>query len=451
MAASAAPIRPVPGPRGLPLLGNLAVFGRNPLGFMVRLREDFGDFVTWSLGPRRCVLLSHPQHIAELLSAVGHHFEPLDIGWAVHQVAGDSVGLTQGEQWRRKRAMVQPVVRPRMVQLYAETMTDCAIAHADRWRDGDRIDVQEEMTSITQRIVARTLFGDAPAAHDRALREAMAAVQREIAAEIRGGIGLFLPGWVRTPSRRRLLAALNVIDSVLYRLIRARRARPTGGHHRDVLDVLLSQRNAQGRGASDKDVRDEALALWIGGHESTATTLTWTLLALSGAPQARSQLAEELRQVLRGRPPTYADYDRLSYTRQVVQEGLRLYPPVWALCMTTQHDTTLGGIPLPARTLVWCSQWAVHRDPRWFPDPHAFRPERFAADAPDPVTDHAWFPFGSGPRACLGARFAQVEAVLVLAVLAQRFHLDVDPGQVTPQTGAFLQPSGPLHATVRAN
>ncbi|MDX3387456.1 cytochrome P450 [Streptomyces niveiscabiei] len=450
MAVSdAAPLRPVAGPRRLPVLGNLLSFGRDPLDFMVRLREDHGDFVTWSLGPQRCVLLSHPQHIAALLAADGSDFERSDVGWTISQVTGNSVAAARGEQWRRKRTKVQAAVRPRQVRAYAATMASHAGAHAGQWRDGQRIDVLEEMTGITQGIINRTLFGDTPQAHGRDLRAAMATVEHELAAAVLRGIDLFLPGWVRTPSRKRLLAALSVIDAVIYRLIQERRANP-GDRRQDVLDMLLAERDEQGRPLTDTEVRDEAVTLWIAGHETTAAALTWTWLELSGAARTRSRLSEELHRVLGGRTPTHEDYDRLPYTQQVVKEALRLYPPIWTLSMTALHDTALAGIPIPARTLVWCSQWSVHRDPRWFPDPQTFQPERFAVGSPVSATDHAWFPFGTGPRACLGARLAQVQVVLVLAALAQRFHLDVDPGRIAPLPGAILRPAAPVLATVRA-
>ncbi|GAB2633018.1 hypothetical protein GCM10027168_74470 [Streptomyces capparidis] len=448
MTAPAAPAQPAAGPRGMPLLGNLITFGRNPQEFLVRLREDHGDVVTWSLGPRPCVLLSHPRRIAAVLSRAGDLFEPADMGWPVHQIARGSVGIARGEEWRRKRATVQPVVRPRHVREFAATMSACAAEHAASWSDGDRIDVQREMTRVTGQIVARTLFGDAPEMNADVLHRAMAALQRELAAQVRGGVGLLLPGWVRTPSRQRLLTARRTIDATLDELIRRRRARPDrGAGGGTVLDALLESRDEQGRAMTPAEARDEAVALWIGGHETTAAALTWTWLALSRTPRARLRLTEELDRVLAGRTPTHDDYDRLPWTRKVVKEGLRLYPPFWTLVMTPLRDTEVDGVRFAAESLVWCSPWSTHRDPRWFPDPLAFRPERW--DAPEPLTDQAWFPFGSGPRACLGARFAQVEAVLVLAAQAQRFHLDFESDAARPLSGPFLQPSAPLHATVR--
>ncbi|GAA0596519.1 cytochrome P450 [Streptomyces crystallinus] len=451
MPLTAPPLQPVRGPRGLPRpLGHLFSFGRDPLGFMTRLRDEFGDAVTWSLGPRRSLFLSHPQHIMELLAGREHTFDILDIGWAFKQITGRSVILSTGADWRRKRSLVQPTVRPRQVRAYAETMVECAGAAADAWREGERIDVREQMALITQRVVLRTLFGNDLGEQTRALGDAMETAERAVGAELRG-LGLFLPGWVRTPSRRALLGAVAIIDAEVHRLIEARLSAPPGEMEQrdDLLSRLLSARDEEGEPLSPKEVRDEAVTLWAAGHETTSTALTWTVHLLSRTPQARARLEAEVDQVLAGRPPTVDDYDRLVWTQQIVKESLRLYPPAWLLPAVARPGATLGGTRVPAGTTVWCSQWTTHRDPRWFPRPDEFRPQRWDADAPDAVPDHAWFPFGGGQRTCLGARFAQVEAALILATLAQRCRLDLPAAEVAPRVTLLLQPEAPLLATVR--
>ncbi len=449
MTSAALPFRPVPGPRGLPLLGNLRAFGRDPLAFFVRLREDFGDWVTWSLGPKRCMLVSHPELIAEVISGVEQCYDVRPISWSFKQIAGDSVLMSRGEDWRRKRGLVQPVVRPRQVRAYAANMVECSTALTDRWQDGERVDVHREMTELTQRIILRTLFGNDLGANVRALGDAMTVAQREISVEARG-IGLHLPSWARTPGRRRLLRAGAILDAEIHRLISARRADAHSAHTgEDLLDRLLAARDDQGRHLTAKEVRDEAMTLWIAGHETTSIALTWVWYLLSTSPSSRAELIEELSRVLGGRLPTADDYDRLTWTQCVVKEALRLYPPAWALIATARPGATLGGRAIRAGTLVWCSQWSTHRDPRWFPAPTVFRPQRWAADAPDVVPDHTWFPFGGGRRTCLGARFALVEAVLVVATLTQRFVLDCAPGAPALMTGLLMQPAEPVHATVR--
>lgn len=447
MTTCSVPLNPVPGPRGLPLLGNLPEFGRDPLAFLTRLRDEFGDAVRWSLGPRRGLFLSHPEHIAELLAAREHAYDILDIGWAFKRVVGQSVIMSKGEDWRRKRSLVQPTVRPRQVKAYATTMVDCARWAAGRWRDGERVDVHREMALVTQRVVLRCLFGNDLGDGTGALAEAMNVAEHAIGAELRGMI-LFLPGWVTTPARQRLRAAVATIDGEVHRLIRAR-LRDAPRDADDLLGRLLAARDEDGRPLSPREVRDEAVTLWAAGHETTSTALTWMWHLLSASPSVRDRLEAELDRVLGGRPPAIDDYDRLTWTQQIVKESLRLYPPAWLLAGVARDGATLGGTRLPARTIVWCSQWTTHRDPRWFPHPGAFRPERWDAGSPDAVPDHAWYPFGGGQRTCLGARFAQVEAVLLLATLAQRFRLDLPAAEVTPRAGLLLQPATPLVATLR--
>ncbi|MGW2813652.1 cytochrome P450 [Streptomyces sp. NPDC001415] len=450
MPVSTLPLNPVHGPRGFPALGNLVAFGKDPLGFLTRLRDDFGDAVTWSLGPRRSLFISHPGHIRELLAAREDTYEILEMSWALQQITGQSVLLSKGDDWRRKRSLVQPTVRPRQVRSYAEAMVDCAEVAADRWRDGARIDVRREMALITQRIVLRTLFGNDLGQQGEALGDAVDVAEQAVGAEVRG-FSLFLPAWVRTPSRRRLVAAVATIDSEVHRLIRERQdlSRAAEKKPDDLLTRLLAARDEEGRPLSPGEVRNEAVTLWVAGHETTSTALTWTFHLLARAPEARARLESELRDVLAGRPPTIDDYERLTWTQQIVKEALRLYPPVWLIPAVAREGATLGGTRIPAGTIVWCSTWTTHRDPRWFSAPDRFRPERWGADAPDPVPDHAWYPFGGGPRTCLGARFAQVEAALVLATLAQRFHLDLPDTEVPPRVGLLLQPATPLHATLR--
>lgn len=256
---------------------------------------------------------------------------------------------------------------------------------------------------------------------------------------------------MRTHARRRLLAAVATIDDEIDRLIHARQAAGDGhGSGEDLLSRLLAARDEEGRQLTNTQVRDEAVTLWIGGHETTSTALTWTWYLLSASADARLRLYEELDCVLGGRPPTIDDYEQLTWTQQIIKEALRLYPPGWMIPPRLAQDgATVQGSPIPAGTTLWCSQWVTHRDPRWFPNPTAFRPQRWDAGPEQTTPEHAWFPFGGGQRACLGARFALVETALVLATLAQRFHLDIDPGEPTPTAGLQLQPATPLHATLR--
>jgi cytochrome P450 len=295
----------------------------------------------------------------------------------------------------------------------------------------------------------RTLFGVETAGREETIARAMAVAQQEIGSELRA-ITIFLPGWIPTPGRRRLRSAVTELDTEIHRIIAEHHAaRAIGQERDDLLSRLLIARDENGAPLSDRELRDESITLYIGGHETTSTTLTWAWHLLSGSAEARARLDAELAEVLDGQLPTFDNYARLPFTQAVVKEALRLYPPIWLMSAVAREGARLGGRPVPEGTTVWASQWSVHRDPRLFPDPDAFRPERWDADAPNPVPDHAWFPFGGGQRTCLGTRFALVEAALVLAVLAQRWRVDTDPGEVKPFTGLTLQPSRPIGAAVR--
>ncbi|MFD8919784.1 cytochrome P450 [Streptomyces sp. NPDC059569] len=440
------PTVPVPGPRRLPFVGNLPAFARDPLGFFTRLRGH-GDLVEWRLGPQRALFLSRPEHIGELLTGIESEYRHPQLGWAFKLVLGDGVVTSEGPSWRRKRALVQPAVRPRQVRGHAETMTDCAATLAESWRPGQRLDVRDAMLGLTQRIAVRTLFGADTVGREATIGPAMDIAQRAIGDEFRG-VTLFLPPWVPTPGRRKLKRAVAVIDREVAHVTGLRRR---GGVERDdLLSRLLAARDEQDRPLTDKEIRDEAVTLYIGGHETTGTTLTWAWYLLSRNPEARARLTQELTDALGGRAPGHDDLRLLPWTDQIIKETLRLYPPVWLMTGIATERSTLDGRPVAKGTVLWSSQWSTHRDARWFPDPEAFRPERWDAEAAASVPDHAWFPFGGGSRACLGARFAMVEAVLVLATLAQRFHVEVEGGEIPPRTGLTLQPSRPVRGTLRA-
>ncbi|MCM2429424.1 cytochrome P450 [Streptomyces sp. RKAG337] len=434
------------GPRGVPLLGNLPQFARDPLAFFTRLREYPADQVRWTMGRTPARFLCHPELIGELLSSRGTVFEQPDLGFSFKYLMGEGVVTARGADWRRKRAIVQPAVRPRQVRIHAGTMSAVAQQLADRWSGGEHIDIQQEMEGVTQRIAVRTIFGTDAAVDEELIARSMGVAQRQMGAEFRG-LGAILPDWVRTPGRIRFKAAVDTLDTEVARLVTARR---TSGEDRDdLLSRLLAARDEKGVPLTDREIRDESVTLYNAGHETTATTLTWAWYLISRNEAVRGKLVAELRRELAGRTPDFDDYGRLTYTESVIKETLRIRPTVWLNYAVATEGATLGGEPVEPGTQVWISPWATHLDPRWFPAAQEFRPERWAPDAPDPITDNSWFPFGGGTRACLGARFAMVEAVLVLATLAQRFHLDVDPGDIRPTVGLTLQPDRAVRATVR--
>ncbi|XEC30485.1 cytochrome P450 [Streptomyces fradiae] len=440
----------VPGPRGVPGLGNLPEFGKDPLAFFERLRER-GDFVRWRFGRTPALFIAHPETIGELLTEVERTFEQSDLGIAFRTLLGNGVVVSKGADWRRKRSLVQPAVRPKQVKSYAATMAECAVDLAGRWTDGQRIDVKKEMAALTQLIAVRTIFGADTAADAESIGRAMDVAQQEIGAEF-SGVGAILPDWVPTPGRARIKRATAVIDAEVARVVA--RHRDGDSERPDLLSRLLAARDETGAPLSDREIRDETVTLYIGGHETTSTTLVWAWYLLSRNPRVADALAAELDRVLGDRDPGFDDYAQLSYTQAVVKETLRLYPAIWLLTGTAKEGAVLGGVPVAPGTRVWSSQWATHRDARWFREPLEFRPERWlaagGAKEAEEIPEYAWYPFGGGPRVCLGTRFAMVEAVLILAVLARRFRLALDPDEIRPVPGLTLQPDREVLATVRA-
>ncbi|WP_406503642.1 cytochrome P450 [Streptomyces sp. NBC_01602] len=447
-AVDAEPSRhvPVPGPKGLPFLGNLPQFGKNPLAFFERLR-GYGDMVSWRFGPNSCVFIADPECIGELLTETERTFDQPALGIAFRTVMGNGVVVARGPDWRRKRSLVQPSVRPKQVRSYAATMAGSTVELADTWSGGERIDIKREMAALTQKIAVRTIFGVDTPADAEAMGRAMDVAQQEIGKEF-SGIGALLPDWVPTPGRARIKKAAAVIDAEVGRVVA--RHRDGDGERPDLLSRLLTAVDENGAQLTDKEIRDETVTLYIGGHETTSSTLVWAWYLLSRNPQARAALTDELDRVLGDREPEFDDYARLTYTQAVVKETLRLYPTIWLVTGVAKEGARIGGVDMPKGTRVWTSQWATHRDERWFPEPEEFRPGRWDAENGDDIAEYAWFPFGGGPRVCLGTRFAMVEAVLILAVLARRFELEVDAGDVNPVPTLTLQPDRDVMATVRA-
>ncbi|HET6856680.1 MAG TPA: cytochrome P450 [Streptomyces sp.] len=438
--------RTVPGPRGLPFLGNLPQFGKAPLAFFERLRAH-GDMVRWRFGSTKCLFVADPQLVGELITEVERSFDQPELGIAFRTLMGDGIIVARGQDWRRKRSLVQPSVRPKQVRSYATTMTECTVDLADRWADGERVDVKREMAALTQQIAVRTIFGAGAAADAEAIGRAMDVAQQEIGAEF-SGIGALLPDWVPTPGRARIKRAAAVIDAEVAQVVEQHRN--GDGERPDLLSRLLAAQDETGARLSDDEIRDETVTLYIAGHETTSSTLVWAWYLLARNPRVRTALAEELERVLGDREPGFDDFAKLTYAQAVVKETLRLYPTIWLLTGVAKEGARIGGLPVEPGTRVWCSQWVTQRDARWFPEPEEFRPERWDADNGEDIPEYAWFPFGGGPRVCLGARFAMVEAVLILAVLARRFDLEVDPGEIGPVPSLTLQPDRDVLATVRA-
>ncbi|HEY9722097.1 MAG TPA: cytochrome P450 [Oscillatoriaceae cyanobacterium] len=411
-------------PRSHPIFGHLHDFRRDPLGFLVAARQH-GDIVRYQLGPQEAYFLSDPEHVREVLVTQAAKLHKGRVLQRARKVLGDGLLTSEGELHLRQRRMIQPVFHQKRIATYAEAMGRHAATLRDRWQAGTTYDVHQEMMHLTLAIVAETLFSaDVAAEADEigaALTELLAMFDR-----------IYVPlAWLTEklplPSTRRYQRARARLDATIYRMIRARRA--SGEAHGDLLAMLLdAQDEDDGRGMTDQQVRDEALTLFLAGHETTANALTWTFYLLSEHPDAEARLHEEWRRVLGDRPPGLADLPQLVETRRVLQESLRLLPPAWVIGRMAIAEVDLGVARIPAGAVVLVCPYTMHRDPRYFADPERFDPDRWAPEAVSERPKFSYFPFGGGPRVCIGEPFAWMEATLLLATLGQRWRLRLEPG-----------------------
>jgi cytochrome P450 len=442
------PQLPPPGPRGHWLLGNLPQWRSDVLGFFTRCARECGDIVTVRIANRRMIVVSHPDGIEEVLATKNRHFLK---NWAQRMLApwlGNGLLLSEGDFWLRQRRLMQPAFRRERIATYADTMVSLTRQMLASWRDGDTVDIHQEMTRLTLAIAARTLF-DADVT-DRAsdIAQALLAMMHDFNTRFRGLIAA--PLWVPTPANRRTARGIRHLREVIDRIIGERRRTPAD--RGDLMSILLNARDDEGDGGrmSDDQIRDEVMTLLLAGHETTANALTWSWYLLATNPAAAEHLTAEVRDVLGGRPPTAADVPRLPYTQSAVLEAMRLYPPVYGFGREAAQDTEVMGYHVPKGWNVIMCQWVVHRDSRFFPDPERFEPERWMGGLAQRLPRYAYFPFGGGPRLCIGNSFAEMESVLVLATVAQAYHFSVDPTcPVEPNPGVTLRPRYGVRALLK--
>ncbi|HEX8560314.1 MAG TPA: cytochrome P450 [Pyrinomonadaceae bacterium] len=428
-------------PRGGLLTGNMREFNGDSLAFVERCAREFGDVVPTRFLYVPALFIFHPDDVEYVLASGSKNFikaaslrSPF-----FRRLVGDGLLTSEGDFWRRQRRLAQPAFHRDRVESYAATMVNFAERAAGRWRDGRTIDAHDEMMLLTQRIVAQTLFSADVSGESREIGEALARLVRPFASQ--ATLKWILDNRLPTPAHLRFNRDVRRIDRFVYRLIGERRA--SGEDAGDLLSMLLAAQDEDGGGMTDRQLRDELMTIFLAGHETTALALTWTWLLLAENPGAEARLAAELEEVLGGRPPTAADVPRLRYAEWVVKEAMRLYPPAWGVGRECVRECEVGGFRVKAGTQVFAFQWVVHRDPRWFEDPHAFRPERWGEESVSKLPKYAYFPFGGGPRLCIGNYFATMEAVLVLATLARRFRLRLVPGQTVGLLPALsLRPKG---------
>lgn len=418
-----------PGPRGLPLVGCALDFRRDPLGFFTLLARRWGDVAGFRLGVLRCCLVNRP----DLIETV---FEERDAEmlkpWDERQLGvalGQGLLTGSGERWRRQRNLVEPAFRGERLRVYVEAMERIAAEAADRWRPGQEVDVHSELQPITMAIVGETLYGADLTPRAREAASAFEVLTDRFERLLTGSLPI--PLRAPTPGNLPVHRAVRRLHAIAGDLVEARR---TAGHGDDLLGTLLEARDGEGRGLEDREIREIVVTLLAAGHETTALALAWTLHLVALHPEVDARLAEEARTA--SGVPTGA----LPLARAAVREALRLYPPAWGIGRETTRAIELDGCRIDPGTQVYVIPWVTHRDPRWFPAPERFDPDRWAEGAP-PVSARAWIPFGAGPRGCVGSGFAMIEAPLVLAALLRRWRFVPVPGHpIELQPAITLRP-----------
>lgn len=439
--------RRAPGPRGGLLLGSLRAYQRDPIALLMAARRDHGDVVRFRFGPRTAHLLSHPRGVQHVLQTRHLHYSKNTRGIArMRDFLGNGLLTNEGDDWLKQRRTAQPAFHRERIQAFASLIARAADAMLDAWKqrlaDGtSRFDVAEEMMALTLRIVAEALFGADIQPETRRVRQALDVVLHVTNARIRRPFEVPL-GWP-TPENLRFRGAVRVLDDVVAGMIGARRR---GEPRDDLLSMLMAARDPEtGRGMDDRQLRDEVMTILLAGHETTANALTWGFYLVSQHPQEEALLAAEVDGVLGGRPPGLDDLAKLPRVSMVVNEAMRLYPPAWLFGRSPLEDDEIDGYRIEAGSLVFLSPYVTHRHPDLWPEPDRFMPDRFSVAAPDRFT---FFPFGGGPRQCIGAAFAMMEMQIVLASVAQRVSLRLEKGaRVDPEPLVTLRPRHGLPMT----
>ena len=431
--------RTAPGPTGYPLIGVFPRLRRDPLGFFMECARRHGDVVSMRLGRHQGYLLSHPDHVKHVLQDNARAYAKGPPATPVRGLFGDSLTVVDGDRWRRRRRQVQPAFQAGQHAQFSSVVSRATGEMLERWRPlaerNEPVDAVTEMRRLTQTIIIRACFGDVPAAEVEALGRALDVAVGHIDRRLWSAVG-----WleISTPAAIRYQRALGAINAFISRMVsEARRSAPPP---RGLLAALLAS-SATGEPLTDAELCDELKAILVAGHTTTASALAWTWHVVSEHPDARQQLEEECHALPGGRAPGVDTLPRLGYTRRVIEEVLRLYPPTWVTARMPVEDDTLAGYTIPTGAIVLLSPYVTHRHPAVWDAPEVFDPDRFTPGRAAARPNFAYFPFGGGPRHCVGSAFATTEMQLIVASVTQRYRVTrVSGARVSPLVGLTLRP-----------
>jgi cytochrome P450 len=404
---------------------NLVRIARDQLAFLRELADTHGDVVHIRLLGGHWFLVSHPDDIESLLVTHARVMGRDDYVDVLQRALGMGLLTSDGDLWKRQRRLMAQAFVPKRIQSYADAMVRVTSAGLRSWRDGAEVNLHREMSRLTMEVVADVLFGAGVGREEgETVRSSMEVINEFFSTSPEA---IFkVPPWVPTPRNQRMRRAVARIDELIFRIIVARRASEPKD---DLLGTLLAARDEDGASMDDRQLRDEAVTLFLAGHETTALALAHTLYLLSTHPDVERKLHAEIAEVLGVRSPTAADVRALPYTERVLKEAMRLFPPAWTTGREALEEVRVRGHRIPKGAQILMSQWVVHRDPRWFPNPEGFDPDRWLPERAVRVPRFAYFPFGGGPRVCIGNHFAMMEATLILALVVREWRADLLPGQ----------------------
>ena len=436
-------IKRPPGPKGRHLVHSPLLSGPGPLVNLPRMSREYGDVSFWRFLYISSYFFAHPNDVESVLVTQYRSFIK-GIGTRANpELFGNGLLTSEGEFWLRQRRLSQPAFHRTRIAGYAEIMVREAEHLMSGWHDGEELDIHRAMMQTTLAIATRTLFGIDLGPKMPVIDDALDAFIRQNAGISVWQLILKLP----TRKRWRYLRGVRALDEIVYGIIAERRA---GGMGDDLLSDLLRAQDTDGSFMTDQQLRDEVMTMLLAGHETTALTLSWAWFLLASHRETQAKLQYELDRVLGGRKPAPADIPQLAYTNNAVKETMRLYPPAWVITRMAAEQVEVGGYVVPAGSNVIVSPWVMHRDVRFFPEPNVFDPDRWCAERDQPASKFAYFPFGGGPRSCIGNAFALMEAAVLLAVVAQRFQVSLVPGQVIePLASITLRPKHGVRVQLR--
>jgi cytochrome P450 len=432
-----------PGPRGSLLLGNMREQARDRLRFQMGIHQRYGDIVRWRVAHVTLYQVTHPDHLQHVLHDNHRNYTKGTLfRGLLSPMIGNGLFVSEGDFWLRQRRLMQPAFHRKYIAAFGQSMVEQTQTMLQHWaarpRPDQPLDIAEEMMALTLNIVTRALFGADVSADTGVVYDAFSTTSEHLIH--RFDVPWYPPEAIPTPRNRRFVASRQALDAIVFRLIDEHTAH--GEDTGDLLSLLIHARDEEtGATMNRMQLRDEVMTLLLAGHETTANALTWGWYLVSQHPDVERRLHSELRAVLGGRAPGAEDLPNLPYTRMVVEESLRMYPPVWATHRQAIADDEIGGYHIPAGTILDLVAYVTHHRPDVWENPEVFDPERFSPERSKGRSRYAFNPFSAGPRQCIGLGFAMTEAQIVLATVAQRYRLELPAGQqVVPFPQLTLRP-----------